>query len=74
MVSQKGGTWLEDAVGPGGYLDISPGCEDSFHSVQEAIQGLAENYTHDRLIDKLTFGFWRYQFGKKEFAASYPSA
>ncbi len=30
----KGTDWLEKAVQPGGYLDISAGCEDSFHIVQ----------------------------------------
>lgn len=66
----KGNLWLEDAVSIGGYLDVSAGCEDSFHSVQEAIHKLGIEYTHDRLIAKLTFGFWTYQFSKKEFAAS----
>ena len=65
----KGGLWLEDAVAIGGHLD-AVGCEDSFHSVQEAIHKLGKEYTHDRLIAKLTFGFWTYQFSKKEFAAS----
>ena len=70
MVAKKGALWLEDAVGVGGYLDINPGCKDSFHSVQEAIQSLATQYTHDRVIAKLTLGFWRYQFAAKEYAAS----
>lgn len=70
FIPLKGNTWLEDAVVEGGYFDISPGCEDSFHAVQEAIYKLGLDYTHDRLIAKLTFGFWAYQFGAKEFAAS----
>lgn len=70
MIKQKGNFWLEEAVDPGGYLDINPGCEDSFHSVQEAIQGLSIRYTHDKLIAKMTLGFWRYQFAAKEYAAS----
>ena len=70
MAAKKGANWLEDAVDNGGYLDISPRCEDSYHSVQEAIYKLGAQYTHDRLIAKLTFGFWTYQFAPKEFAAS----
>jgi hypothetical protein len=66
----KGNDWREDAVAPGGYLDTGIGCEDSFHAVHEAIQNLGSLYTHDRLIAKLTFGFWRYQIAKKEFAAA----
>ena len=70
FLSHKGLFWLEEAVMSDGYLDISPGCEDSFHTVQEAIHKLGLEYTHDRLIAKLTFGFWTYQFSKKEFAAA----
>lgn len=62
--------WLEDAVADGGYLDSNPRCLDSFHAVQDAIQKLGIEYTHDRLIAKLTFGFWTYQFATKEYAAA----
>lgn len=70
MISEKGPLWLEDAVDVGGYLDLYPGCESSFHSVQEAIHSLGSEYTHDRLITSLTLGFWRYQFSTREYAAS----
>lgn len=66
----KGPEWLLNSVQNGGYLDIAPGCEDSFHSVQEAMQKLAGEYSHDSLIAKLSFGFWTYQFAAKEFAAA----
>ncbi|HEY4061112.1 MAG TPA: hypothetical protein VGM30_04390 [Puia sp.] len=70
FIPVKSPVWLEEAVMLNGYLNISPGCEDSFHTVQEAIHKLGLEYTHDRLIAKLTFGFWTYQFSKKEFAAA----
>jgi len=70
FILHKGPLWLEEAVMYNGYLDMSPGCEDSFHTVQEAIHKLGLEYTHDRLIAKLTFGFWTYQFSKKEFAVA----
>ncbi|HEV2479513.1 MAG TPA: hypothetical protein VGS79_07605 [Puia sp.] len=70
FIRVKGPFWLEESVMPDGYLDTSAGCEDSFHAVQEAIHKLGPEYTHDGLIAKLTFGFWAYQFSKKEFAAS----
>lgn len=70
MTMQKGNMWLEDAVMDGGYLEINPGCSDSYHSVQDAINKLGQEYTHDRLIAKLTLGFWTYQFAAKEFSAS----
>ena len=70
FIAVKSPLWLEEAVMPGGYLDRSAGCESAFHSVREAINKLGSDYTHDSLIAKLTFGFWTYQFSKKEFAAA----
>jgi len=66
----KGNNWLADAVQPGGYLDIAIGCEDAYHTIQEAIYKLGVDYTHDRLIAKLPFGFWTHQFAAKEYAAA----
>jgi len=70
FTSIKSPSRLEEAVMPGGYLDISADCEYSFHTVQEAIHKLGTNYTHDNLIARLTFGFWTYQFSRKEYAAA----
>jgi hypothetical protein len=70
MIAQQGKEWLEDAVASGGYFDTSPGCEDAYHSVQDAIHRLGLLYTHGGLIAKLTFGFWAYLFAAKEFAAA----
>ena len=70
MILQQGNEWLESAVSTGGYFDTSPGCEDTYHSVQEAIHRLGLLYTHDGLIAKLTFGFWTYLFAAKQFAAA----
>ncbi|MBL7699804.1 MAG: hypothetical protein JNK79_16675 [Chitinophagaceae bacterium] len=70
MIAQKGETWFEDAVQPGGYLEINPNCEHSFHNVHDVINKLGPLYHHDALIAGMTLGFWTYQFGPKEFAAS----
>src|SRR5581483_2142517 len=70
FIATKGLSWLEDAVAPNGYLAVSPGCEYSLHTVQEAIQKLGTEHTHDKLVTKLTLGFWTYLFSKKEFAAA----
>lgn len=69
----KGPFWLEDSVEAGGFLD-KPECENSFHSVHEAIHRLGTNYTHDKLIAALSFGFWTHQFGKHEYPAAGNSA
>lgn len=68
FLNSRGIDWLANSVQAGGYLDITSGCEDSFHSVQEAINRLGIEYTHDRLVSKLSFRFWTYQFASKEFA------
>ncbi len=65
-----GHTWLEDASGTGGFFDTSPGCDGSIHAIQTAIHKLGSNYTHDRLIAKLSLGFWVFQFSTKEYAAA----
>jgi hypothetical protein len=70
MIAQQGNKWLENAVAPGGYFDISPGCEITYHSIQEAIHRMGIQYTHDGLITRLTFGFWTYLFSPKQFAAA----
>lgn len=69
FIMLKGPFWLEDAVQSGGFLD-KPECENSYHSVHEAIHRLGNNYTHDRLIAALPFGFWTHQFGKHEYPAA----
>lgn len=70
FTSIKGPPWLEEAVLPNGYLDMSADCEHAFHSVQETIYKLGLSYTHDSLIATLTFGFWTHQFSKMEYAAA----
>ncbi len=70
FIGVKGTEWLEDAVQQGGYFDTYLGCEESYHAVQETIQKLGTDYSHDNLISRLTFGFWTYQFAPKQFAAA----
>lgn len=69
FVSLKGNTWLEDAVQPGGYLNVNIDAH-SFHTIHETIQRLGLEYTHDKLISRLTLGFWTYQFATKQYAAA----
>ncbi len=69
FIKSRGQLWLEEAVSPGGYLD-NDYCHDSFHAIHDAIHKLGELYSHDRLVAKLTFGFWTYQFAEREYVAS----
>lgn len=70
MITMKGINWLEEAVAPGGFFEINPGCEYSYHTVREVIVKLGVNYTHDSLIANLSLGFWRYQFAPLQYTAS----
>jgi len=66
----KGNSWLADAIDEAtGYLN-NVGCEHSLHSVNEIIHNLGIKYTHDNVIAALSFGFWTFQFGSKEYAAA----
>lgn len=65
----KGNEWLAQAVSENGFLTRSPGCEFASACVHKAIHKLGTEYTHDRLIAKMSFGFWAYQFAKREYAA-----
>jgi hypothetical protein len=65
-----GTDWLATAVSKNGFLTTSRGCEETVNSVQYAIQKLGAGYSHDELIAQLSFGFWKYFFSKREYAAS----
>jgi len=61
--------WLVTSSNPGGYL-TAKNCNKSLASVQNTINELGVYYTHDKAIAELSFGFWRYQFAPKEYAAA----
>ncbi|MEO6038000.1 MAG: hypothetical protein ABIQ93_06255 [Saprospiraceae bacterium] len=61
--------WVISQTNHGGYL-ARPECENSRLNAQKAINKQGEHYSHDRTIAELNFGFWRYAFGPKEFAAA----
>jgi hypothetical protein len=61
--------WLLHAANPGGYLSAH-GCHVSRRSVLDGINNLGNNYSHDKLVAELSFGFWRFQFASKEFMSA----
>ena len=69
MIARRGTQWLENAVQPDGCLAITEGCELSYGRVLEALDSLGTTYTHDKLIASLSFGFWRFLFAPRQFAA-----
>jgi hypothetical protein len=70
LTETHGAEWLAEAVSENGFLNNTAGCEESFHYVQDSIQKLGGEYSHDKLIAQLSFGFWKYFFSKHEYTAA----
>lgn len=61
--------WLLYAANPVGFYATSHTSKTQ-HSILTAITDLGTKYSHNKLLAELTFGFWRFQFGSKEFSAA----
>lgn len=64
-----GKNWLQNQCNIDGFLQVK-GCETSRRKVLDVIFKLGANYTHDRTLSDMNFGFWKYLFGSKEFLAA----
>ncbi len=60
--------WLLFAANPGGFYAAGHTVKTQ-QSILGAVSDLGGAYTHNKLLAELTFGFWRFQFGPKEFSA-----
>jgi hypothetical protein len=60
--------WLIHAANPGGFYATGHTSKTQQY-ILTAISELGSAYTHNKLLAELTFGFWRFQFGPKEFRA-----
>ncbi len=69
MTVLRGDEWLREAISSGGYL-TGIGCEQSALSIQTAVDSLGDKYAHDKLVAKLSFGFWTYLFAARPYAAA----
>lgn len=61
--------WLLYAANPGGFYATGHTAKTQ-QSILNSITDLGGTYTHNKLLAELTFGFWRFQFGPKEFSAA----
>jgi hypothetical protein len=68
-IQAGGDEWLAYAAGANGFYNI-PGCYVTRQSILDIISDLGQQYTHDKLVAGLSFGFWRYQFASHEYRAS----
>ncbi len=64
-----GKNWLQNQCNISGFLQVK-GCETSRRKVLDVIFKLGSNYTHDKTLSDMNFGFWKYLFGSKEFSAA----
>jgi hypothetical protein len=60
--------WLLAATQPGGFL-TQQGCQNSLNKITKAHANLGDNYTHDKLLAELSFGFWKFMFAGQQFRA-----
>lgn len=61
-----GVNWLLNAVSPGGRFD-NPNCRVTKKTIDEVLQQLGSNYSHNKLVAGLGFGFWRYHFSSHQY-------
>ena len=71
LVPILGKDWLRDASRPGGIFDLK-GTRDTFDVIRREYSALqkAGEYDHDRLLSKLSFGVWKYMYGRPQYAAT----
>ena len=64
--------WLKDNIQPSGlFYDTSlknhAGRFEQAEKVKSTINALRKNYSHDKVVAGLSFGFWRYMFSGIQF-------
>ncbi len=65
--------WLQAESSASGFLSSPTLARGGFQSRQNVLSvliNLGHRYTHDKAVSALSFGFWRYTFAAKEFAAA----
>ena len=64
-----GDEWLHNGVSRGGIFD-NLNCSLTSKNINEAITKLHHNYSHNKLVAELGFGFWRFIFAKHQYKAT----
>ena len=60
--------WFLAAMHPGGFLTQN-GCQGSLNKITKAYADMRQNYSHDKLLSQLSFGFWKFMFAGGQFKA-----
>lgn len=66
--SKFGSDWLRDSIQSGGFFNSHP-TKRTKKTINFALNKLNSNYSHNKLIAEMDFGFWRYLFAKPQFNA-----
>ena len=66
-----GNDWLRDSVNKGGIFDRQ-GTRETFETIRKEYHSLIKNrnYSHENLLSKLSFGVWKYMFGRPQYTAT----
>lgn len=64
-----GNDWLKNSVQTGGFFNVRKTYRTK-KTVVASLTKLNSNYTHNKLIAEMDFGFWRYLFAKPQFNAA----
>jgi hypothetical protein len=67
-VSTFGSQWLKDAAANGGIFN-NRGSAMTAKNINDALSKLNSNYTHNKLVAELGFGFWRFMFASHQYLA-----
>lgn len=68
VIEYFGNNWLKNGAANGGVFDNRK-CRVTQSIINSAIRALPQ-YSHNKLIAELGFGFWRYMFAQNQFNAT----
>ena len=69
LIQTLGNDWLRNGAAAGGIFDNN-NCRLTRDNINDAVHKLNHQYTHNKLVAELGFGFWRYMFAPNQFAAT----
>lgn len=68
-LSTIGEDWLKEGAKTNGVFD-NKYCRLTQNNINDAIRKLGSQYSHNKMVAELGFGFWRYLFAQKQFNAT----
>jgi len=64
-----GNDWLRAGARAAGIFDTN-NCHETKRTINDVLSKLNTNYTHNKLVAELGFGFWRYMFASHQLTAT----